>query len=94
MAEAKQKRYGFGAREEVYQLHPSALHYLEWPLYLQFRNGRQYLEAGLSVQYLLGVQGQLNKESSLFPWELLQPSQPLKPATRSETVERGLVGER
>ncbi len=64
-----ERRYNFGLEEKVFELRPESLHYLNIPIYLQFKNGRQYLEAGLSMSYLIGARGELRENTFLQPWE-------------------------
>lgn len=87
------KTFTFGLRETRNILQPTALHYLELPLYLKWRNRRQMIEGGLFLTYLTGVRGEWEQRKYLHPWELrslLQPSDRTVDYT-SEIIEKGWV---
>ncbi len=81
-----QSTYSFGLTKETYRLEPSDLHQLDWPIYLQLRNRRQSLEAGISLQFNLGIRGKLTSEKTLFPWQ--RSSGPNGPKTETTVVEK------
>ncbi|MCB0553693.1 MAG: hypothetical protein KDD02_09095 [Phaeodactylibacter sp.] len=51
--------YRFGISREQFTILPNRLHYLEIPIGLAFSRERHSLSAGLSWNYLLGIQGSL-----------------------------------
>lgn len=64
-----QNTYSFGLREKVATVETSSLHFLELPLFFQYTNGRQIVEGGLGLKYLLATRGTLTERTSLYPWE-------------------------
>ncbi|MEO1409139.1 MAG: outer membrane beta-barrel protein [Bacteroidota bacterium] len=83
-----QRRYTFGLAEKTFELRPQSLHYLDLPIALQLRNGRQTIEAGLSLTYLLGARGDLRERTFLLPWER-GGSDPQSPRVESRVLESG-----
>ena len=81
-----QSTYSFGFTQETFRLMPSDLHQLDWPVYVQLRNRRQSLEAGISLQFNLGIRGNMTSEKTLFPWQ--RSSGPNGPRTETTIVER------
>ena len=89
--ESKATTYSFGRTTETFRLNASEVHQIDWPIYLQFRNRRQMIEGGISVQFNLGLRGDLISEKSLFPWERKQVG--AAPANKTETslVDTGWI---
>lgn len=61
-ASARQVRYGFGYESDRYELAPTASHWLEIPLAVQWQRGRWSAGVGVAPGFLLGVQGRLTHE--------------------------------
>ncbi len=61
--------YGFGKRTVNHYTKPKSLHFIDLPLYAKYHIGKHGIEGGLAFSYLLGVQGDIEKETSLQPWE-------------------------
>ncbi|MFK8105236.1 MAG: outer membrane beta-barrel protein [Saprospiraceae bacterium] len=66
-------QYSFGRRDTTFRLIPQKMHSLVLPITLQFKNGKNTIEAGFSVNYLLGVTGLVQQTESLYPWERANP---------------------
>ena len=64
-----QTKFGFGKRVITYLHKPENLHFLELPIYVQYKVGKHRFEAGGMAGYLFGVRGRIEKQSSLYPWE-------------------------
>ena len=64
-----QTDYSFGKQTNEFSLQPESMHFLELPIYLQYRMGRHGIEGGLTFSYLAGIYGDIEKQSSLMPWE-------------------------
>ena len=54
-------KYSFGRTVSTAELTPQNLHYLELPVYLKYDFGKMNVEAGASVNYLLGAQGKVTQ---------------------------------
>ena len=61
--------YSFGSRKTIYDFKRSSLSTAELPLYMQYKMDKHRLEAGFSLNLLLGVRGALRRTETLFPWE-------------------------
>lgn len=61
--------YSFGKKTIEYSLYPENLHFLEVPVYVQYKTGKHGIEGGLTFSYLAGIRGNIEKQTSLFPWE-------------------------
>ncbi len=69
VSKTEQTNYSFGREQVEHSLQPKSVHFVELPIYLQFRSGRHGIEGGLTFTYLTGVYGNIEEQKSLFPWE-------------------------
>lgn len=53
------RNYRFGLELDTNLLQPSSLHYLSFPVLVGWERGRHVVEGGASLDYLLGVRGEL-----------------------------------
>ncbi len=67
--EIAELNYSFGSKKTTYNFERTSLSTLEVPLYAQYKIDKHRLEAGLSLNFLLGVRGAIEKTETLFPWE-------------------------
>ncbi len=77
-AEAFGRNYRFGLELDTLQLRPNGLHYLGLPIVIGFERNRHQLEAGLLLDYLAGVRGQVGSYRK-------QGEPPVKVFTATET---------
>ena len=61
--------YGFGKTIDAYTFKTIGLHFLELPVYVQKKIGKQLIEFGGSLNYLVAVRGELLYGTYNFPFE-------------------------
>ncbi|RMG77657.1 MAG: hypothetical protein D6714_19495, partial [Bacteroidetes bacterium] len=67
--ESAQTSFGFGGDYDAYQIIPTSAHWLELPVFVQFKTGRHVFGAGVSASGLMGLRGDLVFQNHKAAWE-------------------------
>jgi hypothetical protein len=84
ISKTSQTVYGFGKKTFDYSSNPESLHFVDFPVYVQYKSGRHRVDGGFTFSFLTGVRGNIEKQTSLLPWERTGES-----AFSNENLSRG-----
>ncbi len=84
ISKTTQTDYGFGKKTFDYSSKPESLHFVDFPVYVQYKSGRHRIDGGFTFSFLTGVRGNIEKQTSLLPWERTGES-----AFSNENLSRG-----